>query len=488
MSDTATTTPEKGTLLTHLQTLAVELGKPPTVVDMHRDGDYHPRIYVDAFGGWDAALEAADLDPDDAHKKITDLELLSDLQRLADKFGRAPKKTELADHGEYSAKTYQKRFGSWNDALREAMLDTRTLSDRDLLQELKRLDDELDHTPRARDMAEHGQYGEVTYYRRFGSWVDALAEAGLDPSPEQQHKADSRPDESTAWSDEPSPADDAPESSFAIESPPNEAVVTPEGFARTYDDQTFDDPWTAVTQYWEVKDCTATHPDNGSTAVANALDLPRDRIQRWIEDDGRPDPVRGIQTAEDRGWLPLTIDDDQFQAVNTLVAWVCSSGSIDERFAPTFVVDDAVGRQRIMDALDELGVDGRVIREDDSGRATEITPDSDASALGRILAVLGAPQVGKDSEAEPSLPEYLRFAPAGVRSRFVDVYLFNRAQISADTQTLSLHENRREEYLAELATLIQQVSGGDVSVSGRSVVASAEAVRNLYGKFGPQWS
>lgn len=481
MSDTAASSPNKDTLRLHLQTLAVDLGKPPTVVDMHTHGDYHPQTYVDAYGSWDRALRAAGLDPDNIGKKITDLELLSELQRLDEKFGRPPKKIELAEHSKYSAQTYQDRFGSWNNALEEAMLETRTLSDYDLLQELRRLNDELGHPPRGSDMAEQGKYGQVTYYRRFGSWPKAIEEAGLEPSERQRRAAQSEATDDEA-------VDNSDASAPEIETAPNGVVVSPEAFARTYKSQSYADPWTAVEQYQFVTEYTAAHPNKGSAAVANALDLPRSRIRPWMEDDARPDCVRGIQAAESHDWLPLTIESDLFPAFNTLIAWILSGGSIDaDRVVPSFVVDNDEGRVRVENALDDLGLGVRTVRKSDAGRSTELVPASDASVFGRMLTVLGAPQGEKNSGSELSLPPYLGAAPSWLRDEFVDVYLFNRGQTHTEKATITLHEDRNREYLEELAALVRQVSGGEVSVSGQNVVVSADAARNLYGKFGPQW-
>ena len=167
-----------------LQSLAARLGKTPTVVDMHKDGDHHPEAYVEAFGSWEAALEAAGLDPDEmGAKKIPDVELLAELQRLAKELDRTPSQQDMKKHGDYSDQTYKSRFGSWNDALQQAMLDTNTVSDQrskdELLHELRRLSQEVGRIPTAGDMENHGEYGHVTYHRRFGSWRDALDEAGL---------------------------------------------------------------------------------------------------------------------------------------------------------------------------------------------------------------------------------------------------------------------------------------------------------------------
>ncbi|USZ68336.1 hypothetical protein NGM10_01020 [Halorussus salilacus] len=170
------------TLRAALQSLAARLGKTPTVVDMHEEGDYAPELYQEVFGSWNEALEAAGLDPDEmGSKRIPDRELLAELQRLYTELGKPPTQQDMTERGEYSNRTYQLRFGSWSSALQEAMLDTNDrISEAELLREIERLADELGRAPRVADMDERGEYAPVTYHRRFGSWRRALAEADLD--------------------------------------------------------------------------------------------------------------------------------------------------------------------------------------------------------------------------------------------------------------------------------------------------------------------
>jgi len=171
--------PDENALLTHLQSLAALLGKTPTVVDVHQSDEnpFKPTDYIDAFGDWDTALAQAGLDPNATTTKISDHELLAELQRLYSELGTPPSRRQMAEHGEFSDTVYQNRFGSWNNALQEAMLDTNDLDESELLRELERVAHELDCIPTADEMREYGKHRPVTYHRRFGSWRQALAEA-----------------------------------------------------------------------------------------------------------------------------------------------------------------------------------------------------------------------------------------------------------------------------------------------------------------------
>ncbi|WP_135855043.1 homing endonuclease associated repeat-containing protein [Halorussus salinus] len=165
-----------------LQAVAARTGKTPTVVDFHNDDqtDIHPKQYVEEYDTWETALKDAGLDPEEmGSKQIPDRELLAELQRLASILERSPTRADMKEHGQYSDTVYQNRFGSWNEALEQAMLGTRRLSEDELKRELRRLARELERVPRANDMQEYGAHAPVTYHRRFGSWLDALDEANL---------------------------------------------------------------------------------------------------------------------------------------------------------------------------------------------------------------------------------------------------------------------------------------------------------------------
>jgi len=82
-----------------------------------------------------------------------------------------------------SVGTYDRRFGSWNNALRASNLDinNRTnIPETELIAELKNLAAELDRTPRVIDMDVEGGFGSATYRTSFGSWAEALNRAGLE--------------------------------------------------------------------------------------------------------------------------------------------------------------------------------------------------------------------------------------------------------------------------------------------------------------------
>ncbi len=175
-------------LLADLRTFAREVGHTPTKMEMRESGPHAPSTYADRFGSWTAAVEAADLEPRTATTGIPKSELVADLQCVAEELSRAPTCEEYDERGTYSDATYFRRFDSWDDALDAAGIERRSGDESgvqyatdDLLAELRRLADVLARPPTTTEMSELGDYSPNTYRRRFGSWTDALAEAGFDP-------------------------------------------------------------------------------------------------------------------------------------------------------------------------------------------------------------------------------------------------------------------------------------------------------------------
>jgi hypothetical protein len=193
-------------IIEYLQTLARQLGRPPTgkeIAQASREGGPISRIAIyRLFGTLTAAKEAAGLSiarPSRAGTPgkltYTDEQLLDQLRQLGAKLGRAPSGPVLdAAHkrGEAaSSKTITTRFGSWNQALIAAGFPPRTVGeaispyDREkLLDQLRQLAQRLGHPPTVGDLEHASKRGEspspMTYLRHFGGIPRARRAAGLE--------------------------------------------------------------------------------------------------------------------------------------------------------------------------------------------------------------------------------------------------------------------------------------------------------------------
>lgn len=98
----------------------------------------------------------------------------------------------MDDSGPHASKTYGNRFGSWNNALEAAGLQTGTndpdgrpsTPEEDLLTDLKSVADIVGETPSEREYSNHGKYSVKTYCKRFAGWNAALLAAGFEPNVE----------------------------------------------------------------------------------------------------------------------------------------------------------------------------------------------------------------------------------------------------------------------------------------------------------------
>ncbi len=110
-------------LIKALRNLANELDRAPTKQEMLARDLPTPVTLINRFGSWNAALAAAGLETRPRVTR-TDKELLDALRKLAAELGRTPLSKEmLVQRGLPSPGAYQKHFGSWNAALEAAGLE-----------------------------------------------------------------------------------------------------------------------------------------------------------------------------------------------------------------------------------------------------------------------------------------------------------------------------------------------------------------------------
>jgi len=119
-----------------------------------------------------------------SQKQYTDEELLASLQEVADG-DRAPTQREFNERDGATARTLQNRFGSYNNAVEAAGLDTNSrgsgvdYTDEELLSHLEEL--AVDGVaPTYEELETADGPCRTTYVQRFGSYRDAIDAAELD--------------------------------------------------------------------------------------------------------------------------------------------------------------------------------------------------------------------------------------------------------------------------------------------------------------------
>ena len=174
----------KDDLLADLKSVAETVGEAPSERCYRDHGEYSVKTYCKRFGGWNSALRAADLESN-VELNLSEEKLITALQEFAEELDRPPTTDEMDQNGPYTTGPYKRAFGHWNQALRQAGLEVyypRNVSEEDLLSELQRLAQELGHIPRRDEMRDQGKWGGAIYQDRFGSWNEALAAAGFEPN------------------------------------------------------------------------------------------------------------------------------------------------------------------------------------------------------------------------------------------------------------------------------------------------------------------
>jgi Homing endonuclease associated repeat len=118
-------------------------------------------------------------------RRYSDEEILAALRASAERLGRSPTMKEFAaDPGAgMHPQTVIEHFGTWNAAKRAAGLMPRRFATREeLVEQLRRLGEELGRTPTAQDIRRRrgAMPSASLYWHTFGSLSTALREAGFD--------------------------------------------------------------------------------------------------------------------------------------------------------------------------------------------------------------------------------------------------------------------------------------------------------------------
>src|SRR5206468_3166211 len=124
------------------------------------------------------------LRPTNTGKKLDKEFLISELQRFVKEFDRIPMQSDFDKLPSYpSRKTFANSFGKFNDALRAAGFTVKEKPEYTkeyLLSEIQRFISEFGKQPYSREMDNAKGYPSKHVFERvFGSWNNAIKDAGL---------------------------------------------------------------------------------------------------------------------------------------------------------------------------------------------------------------------------------------------------------------------------------------------------------------------
>lgn len=174
----------KDELIQELRRLKQELDRVPSTEEMNELGKYSVPPYYRAFGSWNNALKEAGYKPIQTSERRSKEELVAELKRVSEECGGKPSQNDIAEYGGPDPGTYRNKFGSWNAALEAAGFTPRAngqyIPTENLCTALRELADELGRRPKMKDMDKSGSYSARTCVNRFGSWEEALDAAGIE--------------------------------------------------------------------------------------------------------------------------------------------------------------------------------------------------------------------------------------------------------------------------------------------------------------------
>jgi hypothetical protein len=261
-----------------------------------------------------------------------------------------------------------------------------------------------------------------------------------------------------------------------------EQILTPPALARLYSPKGYTDGWEQVKQYLQVVEWADSNPDASWYAAANELGLPESRVRRWYNEN-KPSVVKQIEIADALGWMDATWDSAIGRAFNLVVAATLSGGTLSEKFQHRIALDDDLDpatEQSLRKALTVLVGSTKLLDEEDPQRATSLKAGEHASLLGRALHAIGVPTVRK-TDPEFTFPDYLTSVSEQLRREFVELYvLFRGSRI--ERGTMDIREERTEDYLQSLATLIEEVTGGTATVRTNGIFLRKSVVDDLAGR------
>lgn len=180
----------KEDLLDSLKKLYQELGKNPTSTECNAC-TYTANVstYMKVFGSWNKAKAEAGIHIDNKYGIKTDKELLESLKAFYQQFNRAPTYKDCRNsNGLFGPNTYKDRFGGWEAALEAADIPINTLrstqvTEEELLDSLKKFFKEEGKAPRHQDCSNTKKFpylkAHMVYQRRFGSFSKALSLAKI---------------------------------------------------------------------------------------------------------------------------------------------------------------------------------------------------------------------------------------------------------------------------------------------------------------------
>lgn len=178
--------PSRQDILEDLQRVFGGAETRPTADNYRKHGRYSMGPIYSEFDNWPEAKEAAGVNRELENPRKIDRELLiEDIQRVQKEVSGVVTYADYRENGDYSMSVLERRFDGWRNARLSAGIDKtpaayNRISDDEAKQALRTLSEKLERTPRRFDVETYAEFSYSMYERKFGSWNNALIEAGFD--------------------------------------------------------------------------------------------------------------------------------------------------------------------------------------------------------------------------------------------------------------------------------------------------------------------
>ena len=108
-------------LLEDVKTVSKIIGKDTVTVEQYKEyGKFGTNTLIRRFGSWVKVLESANLETSRIKINISEEDLFKNIESVWISLGRQPKYAEIKSPlSKFSARTYDKRYGTWHNALEQ---------------------------------------------------------------------------------------------------------------------------------------------------------------------------------------------------------------------------------------------------------------------------------------------------------------------------------------------------------------------------------
>jgi len=121
--------------------------------------------------------------------KYTEEEVIREIRRVSEEFcdGDTPTNEDFREYGSMASSMPATKFGSWNEAIKEAQLETNVeygLNEEEFISSIKSISEEYcgGDAPTYKKFHEYSSHSANTVVQKFGSWNDALIASGFEPT------------------------------------------------------------------------------------------------------------------------------------------------------------------------------------------------------------------------------------------------------------------------------------------------------------------